>query len=235
MGLPRLIPTALFVFWAVLALPALGEPADEPPPALSADAAGLRQVLVEHRIETARPRPGLALYMRDAGLAFSERLARWIAGVLPRLARFEGPMIEQVLKLLLALMAAALLGFSIRFALLRWRQRPRVRPPGPIREIDGAADEPRIRPAAYWEAELRRRLDAGEVAAATLALWWWLASGLVGDRARPSWTTRELIARAGRRDLTPGVRRLDRMIYGNERPSAESVDRLWRELREALG
>ncbi len=82
---------------------------------------------------------------------------------------------------------------------------------------------------------MRRRLEAGDVSAAVEALWWWLASGLVADRAEPSWTSRELVARAGRQDLLADVRRLDRMMYGAARPSADDVSRLWSDLREAVG
>ena len=144
----------------------------------------------------------------------------------PRFARLFGRLTEPILKLLLALSAAALLVFAVR----RWRRR--APPPAtPVRRLDDEA--PTAAPS--WEAELRRNLLKGDAAAAAEALWWWLASLLVGERAEPSWTSRELISRAGRRDLTPGVRRLDRLIYGAGDPRAEDVDRLWNDLREAVG
>ena len=71
--------------------------------------------------------------------------------------------------------------------------------------------------------------------ASTEALWWWLAGVLVGDRAEASWTSRELVARAGRRDLLADVRRLDRLMYGAGRRRIEDVRDLWRALRTAVG
>ena len=78
----------------------------------------------------------------------------------------------------------------------------------------------------HWQSELERHLRHGDAAAATMALWWWLAGRLVGDRAKASWTSRELVHRAGRRNLIPAVRRLDHMLYGTGRniSLAKSVD-----------
>ena len=73
------------------------------------------------------------------------------------------------------------------------------------------------------------------MAAACEALWWWLARSLLADPVEASWTSRELLVHAGRRDLTPGVRHLDRLIYGAVPPSPDDVRGLWGELREALG
>jgi hypothetical protein len=46
----------------------------------------------------------------------------------------------------------------------------------------------------------------------------------------PSWTSRELLVRAGRPDLGPWAAALDRMTYGPRRPAAGDL----RELVDAL-
>ncbi len=216
------------------------QPADarEPPAArppgslvsLEADHELLRQVMVESRVATDRSRPGLTLWAQDAGLAFS----RWMAGVveraLPGFNRWLVPFIEPAMRLLLMLLVAVLLIFLTRYAFERWRRRtPATREP--VQHLGAAADAAAARD---WEGELRRQLERGDVAASTRALWWWLAGCLVGDRAEPSWTSRELAAKAGRRDLSAGVRRLDRMMYGAARPQAGDVRRLWSDLREMV-
>ncbi len=211
-----------------------GSPAaDSAPRAIEADREQLRQIMVERRIESTSRQPGLSLYMRDAALAFS----RWMAGVLellmPRFSRLlAGSWAEPLLKLLLALLAMLLLAYLVPFVVRRWLRR-QVAEQQPVWELpeDDSPDplDPR------WEAELRQRLERGEIAAAIEALWWWLARRLVGADAEPSWTSRELITRADRRDLMPSVRRLDRMIYAEGQPSADDVSNLWHDLREAVG
>ncbi len=209
-------------------------PAARPPEArpLEADRELLRHTMTGARIVTDRSRPGLAQWASDAGIAFSRWLAGWMERVLPGFTRLWAPFLEPALMVLLALLAALLLAFLVRFA-LQCRRRARARVPDPAVQHLGAADGPAA--TRHWEGELRRRLARGDVAAATRALWWWLASRLVADRAEPSWTSRELVARAGRRDLRAEVRRLDRMMYGAARPRAIEVGDLWDDLREAVG
>ena len=101
-----------------------------------------------------------------------------------------------------------------------------------------AASAPEVEPLVEtpdsvetWTVELRRLLAEGDGVGAAEALWWWLANILEAD-AEPSWTSRELIARVGRRDLAPAVRRLDWMLYGPWSPDAGEVEGLWRDLAE---
>ncbi len=197
-----------------------------------ADQEQLRQVILEARIATGRPKPGLSLWARDAGSAVSRWMAEWMERTLPRFARLAAPFFEPAVMLLLALLTAVVLAFLARFALERWRRRRQAAEEPAVRDL-GAAGEPAA--ARDWEAELRRRLDGHDVTAAIEALWWWLAGRLVGQRAEPSWTSRELVQRAGRRDLLRDVRRLDRMMYGAGQPSTGDVGRLWNDLREDVG
>ncbi len=208
---------------------AASDPAGPEP--LIADQDQLRQVMVEARVATGRPRPGLSLWARDAGAAFSHWMAGWMEQNLPRFARLWAPFFEPAVMLLLALLAAVVLAFLARLALDRWRRRAPAET-APAARDPGAAGAPAA--ARDWEAELRRRLERRDAAGAIEALWWWLAERLVGERAEPSWTSRELIYRAGRRDLLSGVRRLDRMMYGTGRTQTGDVGRLWNDLKAAV-
>lgn len=198
--------------------------------ALEGDRELLHQTMVDSRIATGRSRPGLSLWAQDAGLAFSHWMGRWMDRVLPGLNRWLVPLIEPATKFLLALLATLLLVFGVRFVLDRWRRRLPTKEP--VQHL-GARPEQAV--AHDWENELRRHLERGDVAAATHALWWWLAGRLAAERAEPSWTSRELVRSVGRGDLLVDVRRLDRMIYGATRPSAGDVRRLWGDLQEAVG
>ena len=100
------------------------------------------------------------------------------------------------------------------------------------RWTDAAA--PSLPPGADWEGELERRLARGDVPAALEALWWWLAGRLEAPAAEASWTTRELVVRAGRRDLLRLVMPLDRLLYGAGQPSEGEVRGLFASLRGAL-
>ncbi len=151
--------------------------------------------------------------------------------VLPGFNRWLVPFIEPATKFLLALLAVVLFVFLMRFIAERWRHHEPATPDA-IQHLD-ARDEESV--AMDWEGELKRHLETGDVAAATQALWWWLAGRLAADRAEPSWTSRELVVRAGRHDLLTDVRRLDRMIYGLRRPSPGELRRLWGDLREVVG
>ena len=226
----RIAMAAGFLIWLV----AVGGPptiADEETvrPEI-ADRDVLRQAMLEARIETTQPRPGLSLYVRDAATAFSQHLAQWMERVLPRFVRRAAPLLEPVMMFLLGLLALILVILLVRVAFTHRRRRPVEAPP--VQDL-GAADAP---PAGRdWESELRRHLDHGDAPAAIEALWWWLATGLAGDRAQPSWTSRELVVQAGRRELLKDVRRLDRMMYGAVQPSTSDVGRLWHDLWEAVG
>ena len=224
---------AVAVAIATALLPAAGatsENATPHPAALEGDRDQLRQVMLEARIATDRSRPGLTLWARDAGVAFSRWMSGWMERVLPGFARVAMPYVEPALIVILALLATVLLIFLARFALDRWRRRAPAANPGVV-DLGATVKPPAARD---WGEELRRRLASGDVAGGIEALWWWLASRLVADRAKPSWTSRELVTRAGRRDLLSAVRRLDRMMYGAARPSTDEIGRLRNDLEEAM-
>jgi hypothetical protein len=64
------------------------------------------------------------------------------------------------------------------------------------------------------------------VEAALEAVWWWLAVSTMSREVDASWTSRELLEAAGRPDLRPLARDLDRMAYGPTRPSPGDVRQL---------
>ncbi len=233
---PRRLTGALVAFLLIPMPQAEGEGAQPPEVrSLEADQLLLRQVVSEARITTDRSKPGPTLWLQDAGLAVGRRMAGWMERVLPKFARRAAPFFEPVLLVLLALLAALLLVFLVRLA-FEHRRRALPAPRRPGAATDRAAPPPGEGQARHdWATELRRHLGSGDVTAAIEALWWWLASCLVAERAEPSWTSRELVIKAGRRDLLADVRRLDRMMYGAVRPSTREIGRLWDDLRGVVG
>ncbi len=196
-----------------------------------ADRELLDQVLAESRTATTPPRPGISLYVRDAGVAFSSWLTELLDRFLPGFSRMADWFLAGSWGLLIAVLVVVLVLVGIALARRWWRHRPAPRAvPAPALPME--EEVPSWSPER-WEEELKRRLAAGEVAAAVEALWWWLATRLLDRGADPSWTSRELLARAQRPDLRPWIQRLDRMIYGPESPPAEDVRLLFRDLREA--
>jgi hypothetical protein len=196
-----------------------------------ADRGTLEQVIAESRATTSPPRPGPSRYVRDAGITFSEWLAAVVERLLPGFGRAAEWFLAAAWGLLLAVLAGLAVLLGIGLARRWWPDRSAPRPPPgsplPAPAVPGAGS------AEAWETELRRRLAGGDVAAAVEALWWWLASVLTAGDVDPSWTSLELVVHAGRTDLGPWIRRLDRMIYGRESPPAEDVRHLFDDLRTA--
>ena len=170
--------------------------------------------------------PGIAQYLRDVGNTLGETLASWLSVRLGGLAGTTSHILVYVGYTLLGILVTVCLWLGFRFLLERWAR--------PTRRDDSVRD---LRPQAVtpshqdsWETALRQALAAGDVGQAVHALWWWLAQSL-GCGADPSWTSRELVQRAGRRDLRPHVRRLDRLLYSPRAPRLEEVESLWHDLR----
>jgi hypothetical protein len=93
---------------------------------------------------------------------------------------------------------------------------------------------PAFADAAEWLRELDRRLEAGDVAGALEALWWFVARSVASGEVRPSWTSGELLARARRHDLRPLAVQLDRFRYGPRGPASSDVRELAARLGRAL-
>ncbi len=225
---------ALLCLLAVLTSGPLLADADlGPPEPRQADAETLQRLIADSRVETTAPKPGLALWVQDAAAALSRSLAGLLERFMPGFGAVADRFLRILTLLLYTLLVLLVLLIAGRLARRWWQHRQPVPAEQRVVVADAEAAAPQL--GSDWEAELRRRLENRDLAAAVEALWWWLASVLLPAGVESSWTSRELIARAGRRDLGPQVRRLDRMIYGPEPPAATEVGNLFRDLREAVG
>ncbi|MEW6366904.1 MAG: hypothetical protein AB1714_19935 [Acidobacteriota bacterium] len=179
----------------------------------------LEKVVTETGVETTPPKPAWTDYVA----LLVETLLRRLAEALDPLGRGITRLVSYAGYAAAALLAAATIAgvtLAARFLIetLRARRKPVTAsvqvllPPG---ESTPAASTLR--------GMIEQRLGAGDVAGAIESLWWWLATMLVGAGADASWTTRELILRAGRKDLMPACRTMDRMIYGSARPTIPEI------------
>jgi hypothetical protein len=192
-----------------------------------ADRALLARVIEESRVDTRRPDPGWAAYVRE--------LIRRVAVALGQLLRDLGDSVGipagAVRAIVWALAAVAVAAIAAAVVVLVRRRRRGAAPAATAGGV-GAAEPP---PAAVdWRAEIDRRLAAGRIAEALEAAWWWLARALCGERAEASWTGGELVARGRRPDVAPAVARLDAMTYGPRRPAPAEVRALIERLEQRL-
>jgi hypothetical protein len=194
----------------------------------AADLPVLRRVLEETRVDQTVPTPGWSGYAAAVAEAFFE----WLRGVFPRLPRLDwiatrlGWFAVAIVGLLVLLIVVALLRMAAG-GLRRPRAQPGSPPPAPARP----APE---RDRGAWRAEVDRRLAAADVAGALEALWWWFARSISAARVDPAWTSQELLAHCGRRDLAPFATTLDRLLYGSERPGPQDVRGFLGRLEAAL-
>jgi hypothetical protein len=202
----------------------------EGPPAASADRALLERVMAEAHVEGSPRPPSWAAYGVDLIRAAFEAMGRRLRPAVEGLGAL-GPVLVWAAWALVALLAAALVFLIAQVILARRQRRQPERPQAAPRGRE--APEPRER--AGWRAEIERQLTAGDVTGALAALWWWLACSVAGSEIDGSWTTRELLARAGRRDLTPQAQSLDRLMYGPGRAAPADVRRLLEGLESLVG
>ncbi len=193
----------------------------------TADRAVLDRVLAGSGVETA-PAPPDSSYLGELGAAVQRAfIDALLAG--GRMLNLPRPVVYGIAVVLLGLAVLLLL----RMVLARIRAGgPQGQEAGSVAAGDGPA--PALRDAAGWRAELERRLAAGRIPEALEAAWWWLARSVAGEKAEPDWTSRDLLARARRRELAPLVRRLDAFIYGPRQPEAEELRALVGRMEETL-
>jgi hypothetical protein len=189
-----------------------------------ADHALLQRVMEQERIARAEPGPEWSDYLVDLARAAFDAMPALLSPVRNALA---GLGLETAAAVLLALLAALITALAV-LAVLRLVRRGR--PATLARDAVAPNMEPAPRDPAAWRALLEERLRAGGVADALEAVWWWLAASVSRGPVDPSWTSRELLVRAGRPDLGPWAAALDRMAYGPGRPAAGDV----RDLVDAL-
>lgn len=188
----------------------------------------VEQALRQGEVEAQRSVPGSFDYFFDLG--------KWLAKViLSALADLFGAVggalsAEFFTGLFFFLLAAG--GLLLFFVLVRlWRSRRQ--PPVPAVELQPPSASPSP-DGIDWEAELEARLGRGEVHGALEALWWWLAQKLGSSRADGTFTTRELVLAAGRRDLLRAVGPLDRLLYADVVAAEGDVRRVHQGIRAAL-
>lgn len=199
--------------------------------AAGADHASLERVLSTSGVETVVPQAGVLEYSRYLG----QRLVTWFYSVMLRGAEAVFGARGWFSLVGRAVIVLAILALAILVVQLARRSVARARAAGPVAERRLAeAPAAAERDDAGWRSELERRLAAGEVGEALAALWWWLALRLAGASADPTWTSRELAAATGRRDLLADLGRLDAMAYGPRPPAAAEVLGLWRHFEARL-
>jgi len=165
------------------------------------------------------PDPGWGEYTALLG----HYLERWLASRLASLGPLGSVSARALGFGLVAMILSALAVIGWRWASEVWYQRRQLPSPAPLGS--GAPSLPTCssRPPHAWRAEIDRRLSGDEIEAALEAVWWWLAGSLLDREIDPSWTSRELLEAAGRRDLRPHAGTLDRLTYGPGRPVAGEV------------
>lgn len=181
-----------------------------------ADPGMVRQILGQTGVATKPDGPTLTSYLG----ALIEALVRWISGR-PGLA-------SGILYAALAI-AIGTVAFALTLAVLSIIRRVRFGgtrgPSAPqLRGIEIPEDASPMRDRFAWKAEIEARLSRGDIAGALEALWWWLASSLpLESDADASWTTRELLVKARRRELLNLGGTLDVLMYGPRTPLPEDV------------
>jgi hypothetical protein len=198
-----------------------------PPPAWhAADGEALRQALAQAKAPGELPSPGLGDYLIDLGRWFQEGLVALLGRALP----WAGTtMIERIL-LYTAVGAAGLAALAVLVLVLRrWRASRSQRdvvlaPAGLLPAVPPPGD------AAWWRAEMARRLAAGALRPALEAAWWWTARRLDPPGLDPSWTTGELLRAGGAAVPRAPLRRVDLLLWGGAAPRREEVEAVVNEL-----
>ncbi len=192
-----------------------------------ADLELMEQILAESRVDTAVHRPSAGQYLAHLIRVFQESFVDLLARASNRLRDSE-----QILRWSGGiLIAAAGLAVALGLGTLLRSRLGKERPPRETsRSAETSSPVPERWGAAAWHQEIDKRLAANNIPGALEAVWWWAARSLIGARADPSWTSKELTRRARRPELTPALRCLDSMIYGSATPSALRVRNLLADL-----
>jgi hypothetical protein len=198
----------------------VGRPLDGLRSPRRADRELMAQILDQTGVERSLPEPAWTNYVAQV----VQHALAWLLAPLARLAS-DRALWSQVLAWviltgLLSVLALLLARWLLRS--LRRRQAPAA-PAITVLSVALEAEQRATRDRAAWRAEIDRRLAAGQIEAALEAVWWWLARSLIEQTVDPSWTSRELLAAARHRELSPLAATLDRMLYGPARPSVPEV------------
>lgn len=208
-------------------------PAALRPGGAAGDPVLVERLLREGRAQAVPVAPGLGDYVVDLVQRALEGLGHWWSPLRDLLGAHPGFIRGAALAIGLAAVVAIL---AVAFGIVVRARAPRL---AAARDVTLAATTGAGRPAggrdaAAWRAEMERRLAAADLRGAVEAAWWWVAASVAGGPPDPAWTTRELVGRAGRRDLVPAVRDLDRLAYGPAAIRPDEVRRLARTLEAVL-
>ncbi len=201
--------------------------------ATQADHIEIRQVISGAHVDTKVPSPEWSGYLT----LLAERAVEWIAARLQPFGKFLGHSLKTAGYIIkgIVLLAALLLILMLVALAVQYYQRKRRRQPTPDSLITFQPDLVQsLFDREEWRREFDRRFEAGDMAGAIEALWWWFARSIAGSKVEASWTTRELIQSAGRIDLQNFVGPLDKMAYGTARPDSDEVHRLRTRIEESL-
>jgi hypothetical protein len=210
---------------------ALGSASNEPDSVPQfIDHALFEEFAAQQQVVTGMPRFGLTQYLQETSFRLATQFGDWVFSLFGGLAGFLGSGVQWFLLILFVALGGLVLLLLTR-ALAGRHKRPIA---VSAVEVRGTSEEETGWGEGQWEGELRRRIKEGEGDQAATALWWWLASRLVPSGIEGAWTSRELLERTGRRDLRPGLRSLDRLLYGPLEPATAEVVKLWDEFLEIL-
>lgn len=185
-----------------------------------ADVEMVRKILRETGVATNPAGPPLTSYLG----AWIEALTRWIAGFFAERPGMAGGILNAAVVIAIITLAFALILVALSIV-RRVRNRGPRGPSAPrLRGTGIPEDAPPLRDRFAWKAEIEARLSRGDIAGALEAFWWWLASSLpLESDVDASWTTRELLVKARRRELLGLGGTLDMLMYGPRTPSPENV------------
>jgi len=210
----------------VSAPPPLGARAWAP---VVSDRAVVDRVLSEARVDAAVPEPGWPAYLQTV----VESLFEWLRGADAPPLDLEGyAWVTWAAAWTIVAVAVAWIAVMI-VRVVRARGRRARAVSGTVVESEAIAL--RGRDGRAWRAELERRLESGALGPALEALWWWFACAVLGrNDLERSWTSREVVVRAGRPDLLGLAREIDRMLYGPRRPEIDELRGLRSRLDQVL-
>ncbi|HEV8632318.1 MAG TPA: hypothetical protein VGV61_18535 [Thermoanaerobaculia bacterium] len=203
-----------------------------PPPAWhAADAEALRRALLQARAPGELPAAGLGDYLLDLGRWLQARLV----GLLGRALPWAGTTVIERILLYTAVGAAALAALAV--LLMAWRHWRATQARRQVASVPAALQPAPPPPgdAAWWRAELARRLAGGALRPALEAAWWWTARRLDPPGLDPSWTTGELLRAGGEAAPRAPLRRLDSLLWGTGAPRRDEVEAVVSDLEGPSG
>ena len=203
--------------------------------ALAALAAADRGALERAFAETGARRTPASPSWTSYSQAINEAVSRFLQRIVGGNEAFWASFGEALMWFVLAVIAAGLIVLVVAGIRLLVRSLDRKMTILPRLELETREVPPAAQAAREQLArEFEQRLEAGDLAGALHALWWWFARSLGEAPVDPAWTSRELLRARRRADLTAEANELDAMIYGSRQPSPGQARRLYLRLEGSL-